>query len=312
VILADGVFHHVYDFGYFELPFGLEVPLPVLGVQITKFMVLQAIALVLVFWIFRKLSERIQGGQTAHGWWWNFWEMLALYIRDEVVRPTIGDPHAGHNHDHASSDPEHVETMYGHEHPLYEAPYVEVKGESSHALNGGHPADAYLPFIWSCFFYILICNLLGAIPLLGSPTGNYNVTGALAVTALGATFLYGARAQGVLGFWTGLVPSIEAPGLLKPILVGMLFVIEVMGLFIKHSVLCVRLFANIMGGHTALGVMLWFILQVSHSGLWWIVAPGSIAGQVGISLLELLFAFIQAYVFAFLATIFIGMSLHAH
>lgn len=313
MLAEHGTFHHVYDFDHFELPFGLNVTLPsIFGLQITKFMVLQVVALLLLVWIFRGLARHIQGGNTANGWWWNFWEMLALYIRDEVVRPIIGDPHSHHNHDHAAQHPEEVETMYGHEHPLAEAPYVEATHRSSHAAAGGHPADAYLPFVWSCFFYILICNLLGAIPFLGSATGNLNVTGALALTAFGATFLYGTRQQGLVGFWKGLVPSIEAPGALKPLLMIMMFGIEVLGLFIKHAVLCVRLFANIMGGHTVLGVMLGFIAMVMNSWAWWIVTPGSIAGQVGVGMLELLVAFIQAYVFAFLATIFIGMSLHPH
>jgi len=323
MLAEHGTFHHVYDFQEFELPFGIKLHLPVfeslrvnipaLGIEdepvaITKFMVLQVVACVIVLWIFRGLSQRIANGTTAHGWWWNFWEMLALYIRDEVVRPIIGDPNH-HNHTHE----EHNPLPHGqHQHPLGEALYVESEGRSSHSETGGHPADKYLPFIWSCFFYILICNLLGAIPFLGSATGNVNVTGALALCAFGATFLYGAQQQGVVGFWTGLVPSIDAPGPLKLFLIPMMAVIEVVGLFIKHGVLAIRLFANMMGGHTVLGVILGFISVVAHSGLWWVVAPGSIAGQVGVGLLELLVAFIQAYVFVFLATIFIAMSLHPH
>ncbi|HUG91468.1 MAG TPA: F0F1 ATP synthase subunit A, partial [Planctomycetaceae bacterium] len=191
----------------------------------------------------------------------------------------------------------------GHQDELDRHPAGEV---------AGHPADKYLPFIWSCFFYILICNILGAIPFLGSATGNINVTAVLALTAFGATFLYGAQRMGPVGFWGALVPTIDAPGGLKLFLIPMMFVIEVVGLFIKHSVLAVRLFANIMGGHTVLGVILGFIAMSSSSGMWWLVTPSSILGQVGVGLLELLVAFIQAYVFAFLATIFIGMALHPH
>ena len=312
-LAAHGTFHHVYDFPYFELPFGIELPLPNLwGFQITKFMVLQVLAAIVVILIFRGLSRRIRQGDTAHGWWWNFWEMLALYLRDEVVRPIIGDPDSHHNHDHLAEHPEEVETLYGHQHPLHEAEYAEVTGVSSHALAGGHPADRYAPFVWSCFFYILICNLFGAVPLMGSATGAIAVTAALAVTAFGATYFYGAQRMGVAGFWKNLVPEIDAPGPLKGFLVPMIFGIEVLGLFIKHSVLAIRLFANIMGGHTVLGVILGFIAMTANSGLWFLVAPTSILGQVGIGLLELLVAFIQAYVFAFLATIFIGMSLHPH
>ena len=138
------------------------------------------------------------------------------------------------------------------------------------------------------------------------------MTGALAIAAFIATFFYGAQMHGYGGFWLALVPSMDAPGPLKLFLVPMMFVIEVVGLFIKHSVLAVRLFANIMGGHTVLAVILGFIAQTASSGVWWLVAPASVFGQVGVGLLELLVAFIQAYVFAFLATIFIGMALHPH
>lgn len=314
MLLAEhGTFHHVYDFDHFELPFGLKLTLPNIGgLQITKFMVLQVVAVLLTLFIFRGLVKRIRGGQVANGWWWNFWEMLAVYIRDEVVRPIIGDPNAHHGHDH--EHPEHTEPMTGHQPTINELAHPAVASHShSHDVpTGGHPADKYLPFVWSCFFYILICNLLGAVPFLGSATGSIAVTGALALVAFLATFFYGAQVHGYGGFWLALVPGIDAPGPLKLFLIPMMFVIEVVGLFIKHGVLAVRLFANIMGGHTVLGVILAFIAQVAHSGVWWLVTPGSIAGQIGIGLLELLVAFIQAYVFAFLATIFIGMSLHEH
>ena len=85
-----------------------------------------------------------------------------------------------------------------------------------------------------------------------------------------ATFVYGAQVHGYGGFWLALVPGIDAPGPLKMLLIPMMFVIEVVGLFIKHGVLAVRLFANIMGGHTVLGVILAFIAQAAAaaSGGW--------------------------------------------
>ena len=120
-------FHHVRDFPFFELPAGLKIELPAFfGFQITKFMVLQVVAAVIVFLIFRGLSRRLSGGKPARGRCWNFWEMMALFVRDEVVRPTIGDGHHEHgDHDH---------------------------GGHSAVPHGGHFADQYLPFIWSCFF----------------------------------------------------------------------------------------------------------------------------------------------------------------
>ncbi len=306
MLAEHGTFHHVYDFFDFELPFGIKVPTPFIGgtepetavFAFTKFMLLQLVVFGLTLWIFRGIVARAKGGRPVHGWFWNFWEMMAIYIRDEVVRPVIGDPHA-HGHD------EHG----GHGPASHEASSYDL--HHGGAISG-HPADKYLPFVWSCFFYILFCNLLGALPWLGSATGSISVTLALALTAFGATYFYGSQVHGPIGFWTAMVPKVDAPFAIKIVLVPLIFVIEVVGLFIKHSVLAVRLFANIMGGHTVLGVILAFIAQSAGSHAWWIVAPASLAGQIGVGLLELLVAFIQAYVFSFLSTIFISMSLHEH
>jgi len=307
MLAAHGTFHHVYDFFEFELPFDTKLMLPeIAGVSVTKFMVLQLVAALLVFLIFRGLAVRIQDGKVASGWFWNFWEMLAVYVRDEVVRPVIGDPHAHHDEHHAFE-----ELTLGHEHSLKEAAGMDAHAQAAHA-HGGHPADKYAPFVWSCFFYILFCNLLGAVPWLGSATGSISVTLALALVAFVATFFYGAQMHGAIGFWTHMVPAVDAPAPIKIFLVPMIFVIEVVGLFIKHGVLAVRLFANIMGGHTVLGVILAFIAATAGHASWGVVTPASLLGQIGVGLLELLVAFIQAYVFAFLSTIFIAMSLHEH
>lgn len=288
--MSNDPFHHVRDYTYLELPGNYRLELPtVLGLELTKFMLLQLVAAVLVLFIFSGLARRVRKGGPTKGRFWNFWEAMALYIRDEVVRPTIGD-----HHDH------HDESGHG------DSPSLKT--------TGGHPADKYLPFIWSCFFFVMFCNLLGAVPSLGSATGNINVTGSLALVCLVATFAYGVQAMGVGGFFGNLIPDtgISGPGGLA--LAVMLFLIESMGFLIKHAILALRLFGNMLGGHTAIGVLLGFIAVSAESGfgLWSAVTVGSIAAQIGIGLLELLVAVLQAYVFAFLATIFISMAVHKH
>jgi F-type H+-transporting ATPase subunit a len=297
----DDVFHHIRDFPYVELPLSEPLYLPeVGGLQLTKFMLLQVVAGLLTLLIFRGLARRIRSGEPAKGRWWNFWESIAVYLRDEVVRPTIGD---GHEHDH------HGDDHHGHA--------GDTAGGA--VATGGHPADRFLPFIWSCFFYILFCNLLGAVPLLGSPTGHIAVTGMLALTAFAVTVISGSVAQGPREFWLNLVPKMDVPAAIGIFLIPGIWLIEVLGLLIKHGVLAMRLFANIMAGHTVVAVILGFIAQAwmlpPETGLGWVfyvVTPASILGQVAIGLLELFVAFLQAYIFAFLATLFIGMSLHAH
>ena len=314
----EDVFHHVRDAAGYDVPGGypdahghgaLDFTLPdVYGFQLTKFMVLQLVAAIIVLIIFRGLARRIGSGQPAKGRFWNFWESLALFIRDEVVRPTIGDHQHGHHEDHHANL--EIDTQAGH----VDEPHVYAP--VSHG-NGEHPADQYLPFIWSCFFYILICNLLGAVPWLGSATGNLNVTGVLAGSAFVATVFFGFRAMGPSGFFQNMMPDTGLPGKAGSMLTLSIFGIEIFGFFIKHSVLAVRLFANIMGGHTVIAVILGFIAQAAQgsgnlTAIWGLVTVGSIVGQLFIGCLELFVAFLQAYVFAFLATIFIAGAVNKH
>ncbi len=291
---GEDYFHHVRDFSFFELPFGQEIHLPAIGgFQITKFMILQVVAGLFTLYVFNGLARRASSGEPVKGRFWNFWEAIALFIRDEVVRPTIGEGH-DHHDDHGT----------GH---------GEAQAVAPHA--SGHYADRYLPFIWTCFFYVLVCNLLGAIPMLGSATGSISVTVALAVAAFVASVVYSCKEIGVGGFFKNFMGGIEVKGPMDMAIVAILIPIEIVGFLIKHGVLAIRLFANIMGGHTVLGLLLLFITMAAQSGssaIFYMVAPASVLGQVGIGLLELMVAFIQAYVFSFLATIFIATGLHEH
>jgi F-type H+-transporting ATPase subunit a len=214
-------FHHVRDGGVWELPkFALDmlgrheqIVLPVIfGVQLTKYMVLQVVAAVLVFIIFRGLSRRVAGGKPATGVFWNFWEMLALYVRDDIVRPSIGIPHDDHGHGGHGHDELHAEASHGH----------DDHSSHSHATGAsvevGHPADKYLPYVWSVFFYVLFCNLLGAVPLLGSPTADINVTGVLALVTFLHVVYFGSQKSGFTGFLKSLVPHMDLPGPIAVIL----------------------------------------------------------------------------------------------
>jgi F-type H+-transporting ATPase subunit a len=90
-----------------------------------------------------------------------------------------------------------------------------------------------------------------------------------------------------------------------------MFVIEVAGLLIRHGVLAVRLFANMLAGHLVIAVILGFITMAA-GGISLLVTPASIVGAVAISILELFVAFLQAYIFTFLAALFIGTAVHPH
>lgn len=175
-------------------------------------------------------------------------------------------------------------------------------------------AGHFLPFIWSIFFFVLFCNLIGILPWTGSPTGSLMATFALAGTAFCTVLGAGIVKFGPVGYWKSLVPRMDVGGPLGIFLVPMIFVIEVAGLMIRHFVLAVRLLANIFAGHLVLAVIVGFIGLTAHEAvpIWLGVTVQSVIGASALTLLELFVALLQAYIFAFLAAIFIGMTLHPH
>jgi F-type H+-transporting ATPase subunit a len=175
----------------------------------------------------------------------------------------------------------------------------------------GHGADKFLPFLWTIFFFVLLCNLLGMVPWMGSPTGALATTGALALCTFAMVVVGGVQAMGPIGFVKNQVPHMDLPGYMFPLKIAIFF-IEVLGLLIKHFVLAIRLLANMMAGHLVLAVIVAFIAAAwSHPAIWG-VAPASIVGAVALGLLELFVAFLQAYIFTFLSALFIGMAVHTH
>ena len=167
--------------------------------------------------------------------------------------------------------------------------------------------------------FILVMNLLGMIPFLGSPTASIWVTGALALCSFammhGAAIL--AKHGNVFAYLQSLWPRIEIGTGPVAWLIGqffslMIFTIEIFGTVIKSFVLAVRLFANMFAGHVVLATILIFIYVAGNMnlGLWGTITVLSVLGQIALSLLELFVAFLQAYIFTFLTSLFLGMALH--
>lgn len=175
----------------------------------------------------------------------------------------------------------------------------------------GH-GSAWTPFFVSIFLMILSVNLIGLIPGTGTLSGNIGVTGGFAVVILLMMLVYGMKEQGPK-FWITLVP-IHFSWALSPIWV-LLLLIELLGLVIKPFALAVRLFANMFAGHTVLLVFLSLgyviIAQAPDSGglAMGLGITGFVLG-VGFHAMEILVAFIQAYVFTMLSAMFIGASIH--
>lgn len=170
--------------------------------------------------------------------------------------------------------------------------------------NAGHDGMKFFPVIFTIFLFVLSLNLLGMIPLPG--LGNFTVTSHIIVTfAMAAVILAGVTAVGLLKhgvrFFKLFVPS-GVPVWLLPLIT----VLEVISYFVRVVSLSVRLFANMMAGHTMLAVFASFVVGMGILGGW---LPLSF--MVALMGLEILIAFLQAYVFSVLSCIYLHDALHA-
>ncbi len=183
----------------------------------------------------------------------------------------------------------------------------------------GQATDKLIPFIWTLFFLILTANLLGMIPIGsfaapiddhlkhigGTATGNLSITAALAICAFLFIHISGMREKGVGTYWNDFFFG-HAPIWLSPLMIPL----EIAGALVKPFALAIRLFANMIAGHVVLAVLLGFAaVGLMKGGAMIGITGASVLGAVFISLLELLVAFLQAYIFTFLTTLFVGMAI---
>lgn len=167
--------------------------------------------------------------------------------------------------------------------------------------NIGEKHEKYLPYILTVFFFVLINNLLGIIPFF---PGGANVTGNIAVTMVLALFtMIITNVSGNKNYWKHIVNTPGVPWWLKfPI--PIMPVVEFIGVLSKPFALMIRLFANITAGHI-IAISLISLIFIFKTALMGFV---SVPFVVFMDVLELLVAFIQAYVFALLSSLFIGMA----
>jgi F-type H+-transporting ATPase subunit a len=190
----------------------------------------------------------------------------------------------------------------------------------------GPYTDRFVPYVWSVFFFVLTCNILGLIPLAdwtkplvaesglthghgigGTSTGNVWVTATLAACTFIMMIGNGLRFHGIryVGhFFMGPFPI--------SILIALL---EMIGILAKCFALTMRLFANMVAGHVLLAVLLSFIGAAAAAlgtvgGL--LISIPVVLGSIAINMLELFVAFLQAFIFTFLTTMFVGQSVNIH
>ena len=252
---------------------------------LTNHMVMMLIAAVLMLLIFPRITRPYQDGKLVPTGSRNFFEAVMLFIRNDVAKPVLG-----------------VET------------------------------DRFMPLLWTFFFFILFCNLLGLLPLdlittgkllgstsswhgiYGTATSNFAVTATLAVIVFFVIQTQGIKANGIAGWAKHFLGG--APWWLFPVMVP----VEILGMLIKPFALAVRLAANMTAGHILLAVIIGFVpaTLISAGRVDW-TATGigvgviSVIAAVAVMMLETFVACLQAYLFTFLAALFISqMVVHEH
>jgi F-type H+-transporting ATPase subunit a len=249
---------------------------------LTNHMVMMILAALLMLIIFPLITRPYREGKLVPTGGRNFFEAIMMFIRNDVAKPVLGDE-----------------------------------------------TDRFMPYLWTLFFFILFNNILGLLPLepltapimrlitgdphahavYGTATANIWVTGTLAFISWVVIQISGIRANGFATYakhFLGGAPIYMAPVMLP---------VEIMGMFVKPVALAIRLFANMTAGHILLAVLAGFTGTAAGVGIGALIGIGIpvVLGSTAIMCLELFVAFLQAYIFTFLTSLFIGqLVVHEH
>lgn len=176
---------------------------------------------------------------------------------------------------------------------------VFIRDEISIANLGREDGRRMAPLFLSFFTFVVVLNLMGLVPLFATATGNVNVTGALAAITLGFMIFGGIIKNGPVGFIKAFIPH----GIPWPVLI-IVTPLEIVGMFIKAFALMIRLFANMLAGHIVIFSLLGLIVTFGYFAL------PALGLALGIYLMEIFIAFLQAYIFTLLSAMFIGQIYH--
>ncbi len=188
-----------------------------------------------------------------------------------------------------------------------EAVVLYLRNEIYLPVLGGHGGNRYIPFCLSLFFFVLFCNLFGLLPWGSTPTGNIAVTATLAIITFFVVEAAGMKALGKGYLGTVIYWPHDMPLFGKLALTVIMTPVELVGKFTKPFALTIRLFANMIAGHVIILALIGLIFMFGFK-----VAVASLAMALFIMFLELLVAFIQAFIFSLLAAVFIGQIRAAH
>ncbi|HEX2612703.1 MAG TPA: F0F1 ATP synthase subunit A [Fibrobacteria bacterium] len=259
--LGEFVIHHIVNSKtWHPIPglSGIELPTwRVFGVDMTPsvHVIMMFIAAALLLLLVIPSAKRKPGTPAPKGRFAHMVEAFVVFIRDEVVKPNLGEKHT----------------------------------------------RKWMPFFLTIFFFFLTLNVVGLIPGFATATSNINFTAAFAILVFVLFNAAGMRANGPGHYFLGLIPG-GVPWWLLPLIVP----IELVGLVTKTVALALRLFANMVAGHALIFSLLGLIIVFkSH-----FAAAPMIPFTLFIYLIEILVAFLQAYIFTLLASLFIGQAVH--
>lgn len=171
--------------------------------------------------------------------------------------------------------------------------------------NAGAEGMKFFPFVFSIFVFVLTANMLGMIPYSFTVTSHIAVTFAMAAVIIMIVLVYGLMRNG-LKFFKLFLPS-GVPLILAPLLI----VIEIISFLSRPISLSVRLFANMLAGHTMLKVFAGFVVNIGSKGGLFIIAAGvPLIGATALMGLEFLVAFLQAFIFSILTCIYLNDAIH--
>jgi F-type H+-transporting ATPase subunit a len=198
-------------------------------------------------------------------------------------------------------------TPHGKAFHLLESTVLYVRDDMVYAVMGKEHGRRFVPLFLTLFFFILVMNIFGLIPLTalgglnwgGTATANLAVTAGLAFVTLVVIHASGIKEHGFFHHWKNFIPH-GLPWFVLPIMI----VVEIVSMLVKPAALTIRLFANMTAGHL---VMLGFFGLVYLFGL---VALPALAMAIAIACLELFVCFVQAYIFTYLSIVFVGASVH--
>ncbi len=210
---------------------------------------------------------------------------------------------------------------------------IGLRDQMIEPILGEKQTRRWLPFLLSMFFFILVINLYGLVPLQdlqdvlglyshgadghklfwlgGTSTANINVTLAFAFCAFLAIQIHSFRELGIIGWLDHLTCGLFKSSKIVYPVIPVVFAVELAGVFIKPVALAIRLFANMMGGHILLATVLMLPTLMGLQGAAWFgvtFATGAFA--VALTFLELFVAFLQAFVFMFLTAVFLSLMSH--